>query len=632
MSSFDSIAPSCAIHSYPGHVARWGRTARRCTITLSLAFAVIASGPALAATYAVGSGAGCTHSTVQAALTAAATNPSGPHLIKLTSGTLAVPNGLILHNPQANVTLEGGYASCAATAATTGQRSTLDATGGNDGTVLDIRSNAFRIIRLSRLTITGGTGESGAFASSEGGGLELRGDLDVLLDQGTRIEGNRANRAAGVLIQGGPGYVRLWIGPGAQIRNNVAETDGGGVWCFNLGLVELADSSISSNEAGRDGGGLWMGNQCRLFVTVSPGQVSQFSLNTAGTRFDGIGQGRGGAVFYRSSQPFSSAVRDIDIGTNAANAGATFFVGNRALNRLDGLSAAGGGALYIEGQAAERVPMRIRDAIFVDNQANSWGSAISLNRAVDLIVEGRAGRCDGAFGFGLCSAFAAHTSPGGGAPGLIMLDPLRTTTAAAQPRLTLRRVRTTDNVLNRLIESNIGAVAGGMRLDIESSLFDSNQFVNLLDIYADASLRFSTVIDNALPQPFMLTLGSGQRLDLSGSILWQPGVQLVRDLGRPFELIHNGCLLSHTRNQITNADPVIVADPQLGSDFTPGPASPALDVCNDFLPGDGRDAYGQLRPVDQPGVPNRPGAHDLGAVERPLGPGPVDAIFQNGFE
>jgi RNA polymerase sigma factor (TIGR02999 family) len=38
------------------------------------------------------------------------------------------------------------------------------------------------------------------------------------------------------------------------------------------------------------------------------------------------------------------------------------------------------------------------------------------------------------------------------------------------------------------------------------------------------------------------------------------------------------------------------------------------------------------RPIDQPWRANVLGAYDLGAIERPLGPGPVDAIFQNGFE
>jgi hypothetical protein len=97
------------------------------------------------------------------------------------------------------------------------------------------------------------------------------------------------------------------------------------------------------------------------------------------------------------------------------------------------------------------------------------------------------------------------------------------------------------------------------------------------------------------------------------------------------EFVHSNCLLSHTRNQLSVADSVIVEPPQLDANFMPGPASPALDICNSFVPGDGRDALGQLRPVDQPSITNRLGAFDLGAIERPLSALPPE-IFANGFE
>jgi hypothetical protein len=123
------------------------------------------------------------------------------------------------------------------------------------------------------------------------------------------------------------------------------------------------------------------------------------------------------------------------------------------------------------------------------------------------------------------------------------------------------------------------------------------------------------------------------RVDLHGSLIWQPGTALQRDWEPAIavELVHSNCLLSHTRNQLSVADSVIVQPPQLDANFTPGPASPALDVCNSFVPGDGRDAFGQLRPVDHPGIPNRLGAHDLGAIERPLSALPPE-VFANSFE
>jgi hypothetical protein len=496
----------------------------RCRLALALFAALFGFAPcASAATYAVGSGAGCTHDTLQAALTAAASNASGPHLIKLSTGTLAVPNGVTLHSPQADITLEGGYASCSAAAATAGQRTTLNATGGNDGTVLDIRSNSFRAVRLSRLVVTGGTGETGIFASSEGGGLELRGDLDVFLDQGTQVSGNRANRAAGVLMEGGPGYVRLWIGPGAQIRDNIADTDGGGVWCWNLGFIEMVDSSVSFNEAGRDGGGLWMGNRCRLKVAATTGNISQFNSNVAGTRFSGAGEGRGGAVFYRSSEPFAATGLVIDIGEVSATAGNTFVVNNVARNQ--GYSAdtgSGGGAFYLEGRAAQRVAMRIRDSLFVGN-ATTDGAAISLNRSINLTVEGRSARCSGTFGIGWCSAFFDHRAAD--IWSLISIEPLGVSTADLLPQLTLRRVRFTDNDVSRLnFDIDPPPLSGPQaRVAIESSLIDGNTVSTLMSRYGDTDFRFNTVVGNTVPNNYLFEMQTllprTLRVDLHGSLI-----------------------------------------------------------------------------------------------------------------
>jgi hypothetical protein len=289
--------------------------------------------------------------------------------------------------------------------------------------------------------------------------------------------------------------------------------------------------------------------------------------------------------------------------------------------------------------------MRIRDAIFVDNSgANSnYGSgiAISLNRAIDLVVEGRPGRCSGTFGIGWCSAFVDHRFEMDGfiAGSLIRVEALREEQPERQPRLTLRRVRVSDNVIRTLIDEGFRGSLGGMRSDVESSLFEGNTLISIHERRSDGSFRFSTVIGNTMRSTYLFQINSildppvPYRLDLRGSILWQPGTTLRRDavFGDEAELAHGNCLLSHTRAQLTLPESVIVEPPQLDANFMPGPASPALDICNSFVPGDGRDALGQLRPVDQPGIPNRLGAHDLGAIERPLSALPPE-IFANGFE
>ena len=591
-----------------------------------------AGAPCLAATYAVGSGAGCTHSTVQAALTAAAANPSGPHLIKLTTGTIAVPNGLTLHNAQAHVRIVGGHASCSAAAPTAGARTVLDASGGANGTVLDIRyfASPWREVRLERLDITGGTGETGIGAASEGAGLELRGNLEVVLDHGTRVQGNRAVRGAGVLLQGGPGFAQLRLSRGSQIRSNVAETDGGGVWCWDNGTVSVGDASISFNEAGRDGGGVWLNSGCSLYVSSSPGQISDISGNRAGTVFNAVGQGRGGGVFLRSARQVMAG-DEIRIGENLIASGAVFMVGNEALGAasFSGVGT-GGSALYLEGTGSERIRVSLIDAVLVNNTtASTFGpAAISVNRAIDLSIEGSPARCDGSFGYGLCSAIASSNGTA------IEVNGMGGGTEAIAPVVSVRRTRITDGG-PVLWESSLSNPHS--RISFNSSVIDNNAWPYLFEARSRLSLNFSTVVDNQVGNVGVLALrpasGRSLTLDLTGSVLWQPGASLLNagSGGGTSNIVHGACLLAHSSAGLPTPATVRTSAPMLASDWTPLPGSPTLDVCDRLIGTGGVDAYGQNRAIDQPSTPNFLGSVDLGAVERPWVALPA-ALFGNGFE
>ncbi len=598
---------------------------------LSLCLVLWAS-PGQSATYAVGSGVGCTHADLQSALNTASANPSGPHLIKLSTGTLAVPNGLTLHNPQANVRIVGGHTSCTATAPTAGARTVLDASGGANGTVLDIRyfASPWREVYLERLDITGGTGETGIGAASEGAGLELRGNLEVFLDHGTRVHGNRAARGAGVLLQGGPGFARLQLRGGSQIRNNVAETDGGGVWCWDNGQVSLFDSSISFNEAGRDGGGVWLNSGCALSMNSSSGRVAEMNGNRAGTVFNAAGQGRGGAVFLRSARQVVYG-DEISIGNSLLESGSLLMIGNEALGAasFSGLGT-GGSALYLEGSGSDRIRVQLTDAVLANNiTASALGpAAISVNRAIDLRISGSPKRCDGSFGFGLCSVIAGTNGTA------IEVNGMDGSTEAIAPRVTVSRTRVTDGgpVLWESYLSNPHT-----RISFNSSIIDNNAWPHLFEAKSQLSLNFSTVIDNLVGNAGVLWLrprsGRTANVDLTGSLIWQPGADLINSAGSSgtLQISHGGCLLAHSSAGLPTPATVRTSAPLLASDWTPLPGSPALDVCDRFIGTGGVDAYGQSRPVDQPDTPNFLGAHDLGAIERPRVALPVQ-LFANGFE
>jgi hypothetical protein len=597
----------------------------------SLLFALLWPACAAATTYAVGSGAGCTHATVQEAINAAVIDTgSGPHLIKLTTGTISVPNGLTLHNAVTDIIIEGGYSSCAGTLGSN-TRTVLDAAGGADGTVLDIRyfgAPASRSIHLSRLDITGGTGESGIFDSSEGAGLELRGNLQVFLEQATHVRDNRANRGAGILIQGGPGFVDLTLRDQSSISGNIAATDGGGVWCYNLGVIELYDASVDFNQAGRDGGGIWLGTQCALIAGSPfspPGEIVLLDNNSAGTIYGG----RGGAVFYQSSLA-GPATYELDLqGTPTSP---ILLINNRAMcNASPCASGSGeGGAIYAEGLAAHSVPMSVKDTTFYNNSAGLSGSAISVKRGVRLALAGSAARCNG-LGFGLCSAVV-----GGDTTAIDVFDNVSTSPAVASS-VDIRRTRFTANagrnVINAFAWYNNAAL-----LAVVDSIFDNNTVGALIDSdYFAYDFRYTTVVANTLigstiPGVFGWYPHNGTDtgyVTLDGSIIWQPGAKVMyspADASR-YHASHFGCLLVNNLAGVQDPGPVRTANPQLDANFVPGPTSPALDVCNGGLDTE-LDAYGTHRPVDQSGIPNALGPYDLGAVERPLS----DAIFADGFQ
>jgi hypothetical protein len=606
------------------------RPGRACLAIVAACTALLAT-PALAATYAVGIGTACTHTTIQAAINAAVANPSGPHLIRLTTGTWSIPNGLVLHEPQADITIEGGYASCGAATPTAGQGSTIDATGGNDGGVLDLRraapaGPASPTVRLSRLTLTGGTAEAGIGANPEGGGLRIRGHLAVQLTNGSRVTGNRSAWGGGVFIEG-PASISLR--DDSEVSANIATIDGGGIHCVGFGLVGMAGGRLVGNQAGRDGGGIHA-DACVVFLDGLAGAVNRLVDNVAGTVFAGAGQGRGGAI-HLVGQGALPTWNLLSIGTGMEST--TLFIGNeaRGVAGASGTAGFGGGAIYVEGAGTERVVVQIDNAVFANNLATSSGAGISVARAVDLRVSGRAARCSGAFGFGLCSAFSGHNRAA------ISIDDLGVADPALTPHALVERTRFTANQSASQGVIHAWRNAPGSRVTIRHSVFDQNQTAHVLALRSTAALVYSTVVDNGFGGPDLIrvTPNAGQAfaLDLTGSILWQPGTTVVGNAGAgSVAITHRDCLLAHSTLGLPSPAAIQTAAPALEADWTPSTASPAIDVCHVLGGAPAFDAYGQSRPVDQPWRPNLLGAYDLGAIERPLGPGPVDAIFQNGFE
>lgn len=239
-----------------------------------------ASNSAMALDLRVGVGTGCTHATLQGALSAIEA-VGGSHNIRINAGSYAVPDGMVYQPTvaQAFVVLEGGYASC--TAATPSGSATSDAgrsifsgSGGLGRSVLQLQINGLvGSLQMRRIALQGGDATNTAERYNHGGGLAVYGNASVLIGSGTSIRNNLAGHGGGVALVGSEVFANealarpdFYIEEGAEIRNNTAVADGGGIYCGGAisivgdplsrprhGSIVHRDGSILNNQAGGAG-------------------------------------------------------------------------------------------------------------------------------------------------------------------------------------------------------------------------------------------------------------------------------------------------------------------------------------------------------------------------------------------
>lgn len=250
-------------------------TASRSLLLATLATIAL---PTAALDLRVGTGTGCTHATLQAALDAIE-GVGGDHNIRINAGNYAVPDGIVYQPTvlQGFVRLEGGYASCTAgspsgSPTTDAGRSIFNGGGGLPRSVLELQINGLvGSFQMRRIALQGGDALGGAARFSSGGGLAVFGQASVLIGSGVSIRNNAANNGGGVALIGSRidvneplQRVDFFIDEGAEIRNNNATDSGGGIYCggatevlgdppseLRHGSVVHRDGSISNNLANR---------------------------------------------------------------------------------------------------------------------------------------------------------------------------------------------------------------------------------------------------------------------------------------------------------------------------------------------------------------------------------------------
>jgi hypothetical protein len=582
---------------------------------------------ATAATYTVGIGSGCTHSTFRDALDAATADATtGPHVIRLALPTITLADvDYVIADPQRDIEIIGGYTSCA-TAVPTG-RTVLNRTQPNRS-VLEVRNgiaNSRRTITLERLTLQGGNLSTGF-----GGGIAVTNKATVILADATRVESNQAPNGGGVSLltlttelTDGP---RLVVAEDSRVCANTASGagangNGGGVYMVGGAELTLLDGEICDNQASRHGGGVYMAGGNRISLGPLAGDLVSIDGNLAGIAGFNTTTGFGGGVYAGPQSgivyvnaPTPQAAISLSISNNQANFGGALFA--------EGTATAGGAFSFHE----------LRNTLLSTNLARGSGGAVELRNAVDLrLSKFGAGRCQ-LFGTAPCvigignRALNTGESTSFGAGGFARLSHA---TGAPRPALRVGGALFIDNEDPNGTAAVIDA-RGDSAVRILRSVFTSNSAGGLagaravVESRSDVLFGYNTVLDNEVDRLLWVSVGT---INATGSILHAPGVTPFFGSAGGL-LVHGGCLLSHTTAGLPTG--VVVAAPQLGAGFEPLLGSAAVDRCGagvgDTVWPANIDGYGFTTPIDIATVPNTGGAWDLGAIEAR-----VD-LFANGFE
>ncbi len=568
--------------------------------------------PAHAAIFTVGSGAGCSHGTIQSAINAAEASP-GADTIRLTRSLSYEPEANAINTNQ-HLNVVGGFATCTQSA-TDNIKTTVSGAGGASEPVFRITGQTGAIIKLRHLTISNGD-EDGA---GKGGGIFFRGDGILEVIEST-ISNNIAGNGGGIYAEGTGTNAELAISNDVLITSNAARYNGGGVVVDGLEMTMMAPGSlIAFNEAagvfdpglgttvGGVGGGLHViAGSLDAYATIgSPGIGSSGAIYANTARF-------GGGASVISAEDEAYAYLGLR-GTNAAQ--------RTGINQ--NFASVSGGGLYLWsadrggfliGYAANAY---IWNADLIGNAAPD-GAAVHLAPTPGLFPVGYAGLWinegssppPGAVACPVgtaCTFITGNQSQNAG--GQFTDGPILW--VGSDNRIDINRTEITGNRAGFALHAT-----GDSRVNVLNTLWagniTNNQLIRTTDD-VDIVLESSTFAGNAIGGPqVMSTDGS---FTMQRSILWQPGKTSLAHSGS--KTVDN-VLTSERLSMDGGSTPYVIEDAprfidEARGDYRLRAASVAVDFA---ATGAGDDLLGLQRAIDLPIKQNRMGSADLGAFER----------------
>lgn len=522
-------------------------------------------------------------------------------------GSLTYTGSLVLAG-NADVTLRGGYSSCAAAAA--GQlpsnpaRAQLQPGALNGASVILVESaQRRRSITLELVDI-----RPNPALGTAGSGLAVGGALDATLVR-SRITGFRS--------AGDGGGVAMSLGRLTLIRSSIEDNhgrDGGGLYCVSGEVLLDYASTLRANQANSNGGGAYL-DQCTL---VMNGRNLPATLGGPAGLLDNRASGRGGGIYQRGG--FSSIAGGPVCSVNATAPCAqqlALITGNRA--------EISGGGVFLTAQAA----MEVVFSQTSNNSAVLTGGAFHAEQQSQLQIGGVAGDfpsfdrstclnrlCDAVFSNRLGAADGSFLAGEGGA--IYVQDAVAT----------LRDTFLTDH---RALNGSVAYARGSGVLTLDqvllvqaSTQLDSGRYTLQSTETADLVVRESTLISQRAGEIFVLRADQASDLQLERSVVaaWVDGLAAL-SAGPQVDV------LGHCNAQARGNHPVFdgpaVSPTDFDAEYAPSASSQLIDRCAS-AGARPRDIRGDLR-VQLLNPPASAVPMDIGAMERT-----TLSIFRNGFE
>ena len=592
-------------------------------LTVCLALAVALNAPsALANIYTVGSGAGCTHATIQAAINAAdATSSNVADEIRLSGGSFTGQQLVVsVEAAHGALAINGGFADCTSTVPTPGAHSVISGPSALTGNPV-IRVADTADLTLRNLEIREGNGGGGLVLETGAGTATSHITLD-----NTLVANNTSADGGGMRIANNnpatpPSRMRVELIGNSSVAFNVASVRGGGIACNNARLEMRNYAIVRENIVGTagfsgslDGGGIHAVD-CELDISaIGPAGIGALYRNSAAL------QGRGGGLYLsgvRARADFYPVVAGESVvvqGNRAREGGGIAVADGARLNMygnsflLDNLADVSGGALWVAPASALGAE-----------------TSVLVQSALDGAPEGAAACPSPEFCAGIY--FNRAIDPAGNAMSGGVLEVAAGGEGTAQ--VDLRGVRIMSNRGFSLVSQE----STPSRVSINGSLIAENRVDGSFAAFISASssnglvLSASTVVNNLFTNPSSLVFGTGTTCDpqddavgvhLRRSIIWQPGHGLLFTLFDPPQANCFTHLIANDFGWLDTAPDRLAIDPQFvnvsSGDYHLASTSPALD----FAPAFPDDVVLGLGPraINLPAVSDRFGPQDLGAFEQ----------------